>query len=183
MSSLSRELKVPVTCKMRVFDDIKQSIDFALMLQDAGCKVFHWLLLLFEWTSIDDCYSRKEKRTKESQFSRWLEFHCRNHVWILGWLFWLGNRRHLRVPVIANGGIKTKEDAEECLRITKADAVMVGGFKQTKRNVSSSLYSWSFAQSCNFCWGDAESCWCCERIFSFLQAIWNTSQHGQGKRY
>lgn len=34
--------------------------------------------------------------------------------------------KHLRVPVVANGGIKTLKDAQDCLEYTGANAVMVG---------------------------------------------------------
>jgi tRNA-dihydrouridine synthase 1 len=36
---LSKNLKVPVTVKIRVFSDIEKSIDYAKMIEAAGCKL------------------------------------------------------------------------------------------------------------------------------------------------
>lgn len=39
VSTLSKSLSVPVTCKVRVFQDFIKTVEYALMLQEAGCKV------------------------------------------------------------------------------------------------------------------------------------------------
>lgn len=39
VSTLSNSLKVPVTCKIRVFEDVNKTIEYAKMLRDAGCKM------------------------------------------------------------------------------------------------------------------------------------------------
>jgi tRNA-dihydrouridine synthase 1 len=36
---VSSNLAIPITCKIRVFPTIKESVDYALMLQEAGCKM------------------------------------------------------------------------------------------------------------------------------------------------
>ncbi len=50
------------------------------------------------------------------------EKFCRKPRWE-----WIGEvKKHLEIPVIANGGIFTVKDAEDCLRVTGADGLMLG---------------------------------------------------------
>lgn len=39
MSILSKNLKVPVTCKVRRFETLEKTVEYAKMLESAGCKM------------------------------------------------------------------------------------------------------------------------------------------------
>lgn len=36
---MSKAVSVPITCKIRILESIERSIDYALMLQESGCKL------------------------------------------------------------------------------------------------------------------------------------------------
>ena len=97
---ISKAVKIPVTVKTRIgWSKYDQSIkDFMLKLQDAGANML-----------------TIHGRTREQGFSGKADWQ------IIGEL-----KELLEIPVIANGDIRNGEDAKECLRITKADGVMIG---------------------------------------------------------
>ncbi len=94
-----RRTKLPLTAKVRLgIEDESKLRDFCVMLQDEGI----------------DLLSVHARRTKESfaRSPRWEEVGR-----IRSWL---------SVPVIANGGIFSVEDARQCLAVSQADGLMLG---------------------------------------------------------
>ncbi|OMJ18047.1 tRNA-dihydrouridine(16/17) synthase [NAD(P)(+)]-like [Smittium culicis] len=99
VNTASKNLKIPVTAKIRVYKDLDKTIEYAKMLERAGAKILtvHGRLAeqkghktgLVDWSKI--------KAIKES----------------------------VNIPVISNGGILYREDVLSCLKETKADGVMV----------------------------------------------------------
>ena len=97
---ITKAVKVPVTVKTRIgWTKYDENIkDFMLRLQDAGANML-----------------TIHGRTREQGFSGKADWQ------IIGEL-----KEVLEIPVIANGDIRNGSDAKECLRITKADGIMIG---------------------------------------------------------
>ena len=93
-------VKVPVTVKTRLgWDNKKENIeDFLLRLQDAGATMI-----------------TLHGRTRKQGFSGKADWEMIGRI-----------KELMEIPVIANGDIKTPEDALNCLEKTKADGVMIG---------------------------------------------------------
>jgi len=96
--ALTAAVRLPVTCKIRVLPSIADTIALARRLVAAGCRV----LTVHGRT-------RHEKGPATA--------NC-------DWDSIAAIRRSVRVPVIANGGVATRFDAEMLMRVTGAHACM-----------------------------------------------------------
>lgn len=89
---------VGVSCKIRRFDDLTKTIDYARMLEKAGC------------TFIGIHGRTREQRGVKTGLADW------NYIKAV--------KENVSIPVIANGNILSLDDANECLDYTNADAIM-----------------------------------------------------------
>ena len=100
VKQISKAVKIPVSVKTRIgwSDKDKNIKEFLLRLQDAGANMF-----------------TIHGRTREQGFNGKAD-----------WKFIRELKEELEIPVIANGDIFNVKDAIECLKITKADGIMIG---------------------------------------------------------
>ncbi|ELR18074.1 tdiRNAhydrouridine synthase [Acanthamoeba castellanii str. Neff] len=97
VSTLHKNLSIPVCCKIRLLPKLEDTIKLALVLQNAGCQVL-----------------AVHGRTRESNSRGPADWAAIRQI-----------KEALSIPVVANGGVDELEDVERCLNETKADAVMV----------------------------------------------------------
>lgn len=99
VAKLSKNLSVPLFCKIRVFESTEKSVEYAKMIEKAGCD----LLAVHGRT--------REQRGANTGIASW------KHIRAI--------KQALKIPVIANGNILYREDVYSCLEYTKCDGVMV----------------------------------------------------------
>ena len=97
VETLVAELAVPVTVKIRVLPELADTLAFARMLQDAGAAAVA-------------VHGRRREQ--------------RHHEGPADWDTIAAVKEALDIPVIANGNVRTRADAERCLAVTGCDAVM-----------------------------------------------------------
>ena len=98
VEKLAINLNVPVSCKIRVFPKLEDTINYARMLEEAGCS----LLAVHGRT-------RDEKDGKKFRAD---------------WKAIKAVKSALRIPVLANGNIRHMDDVKTCLEETSADGVL-----------------------------------------------------------
>ncbi|KAG1360632.1 putative tRNA-dihydrouridine(16/17) synthase [NAD(P)(+)]-like [Cocos nucifera] len=98
VEKLSYNLHVPVSCKIRIFPCLQDTIAYARMLEEAGCS-----LLAVHGRNRDEKDGKKFRAD---------------------WNAIKAVKDALRIPVLANGNIRHMGDVRSCLNHTGADGVL-----------------------------------------------------------
>lgn len=98
VEKLACNLNVPVSCKIRIFPNLQDTINYAKMLEDAGCA----LLAVHGRT-------RDEKDGKKFRAN---------------WKAIKAVRDAVRIPVLANGDVRHMDDVLSCLQETRVEGVL-----------------------------------------------------------
>lgn len=99
IQQLRAAVSMPVSAKIRIFEDVQRTVNYAKMLQDVA------------GVSMLAVHGRCRDQTgKTAGPASWEAIRAVKEA--------------LHIPVIANGNIYSREDALECLRVTGCDGVM-----------------------------------------------------------
>ncbi|KAI5149584.1 tRNA-dihydrouridine synthase 1 [Enteropsectra breve] len=99
VSTLSQNISVPLFCKIRIFDSIEKTVEYAKMFEKCGCS----LLAVHGRT--------REQKGISSGLASW------EHIRAV--------KEALSIPVIANGNMIYHSDIKRCVEATAADGVMI----------------------------------------------------------
>lgn len=96
VSTLVAGLSIPVSCKIRIFENFDDTLKYACMLEKAGCSIL--------------CVHGRRVDQKEEILADWSVVRRLRTV--------------LKIPVMLNGDLWHHEDVRLCMRVTGADSFM-----------------------------------------------------------
>ncbi|CAN8264143.1 unnamed protein product [Cochlearia groenlandica] len=98
VEKLAQNLTVPVSCKIRIFPNLQDTLSYAKMLEDAGCS-----LLAVHGRTRDE----KDGKKFRADWSAIKEV-----------------KNAMRIPVLANGNVRCIEDVDDCIKETGVEGVL-----------------------------------------------------------
>eukprot|EP00457_Paulinella_chromatophora_P007003 gb/GEZN01007023.1/.p1 GENE.gb/GEZN01007023.1/~~gb/GEZN01007023.1/.p1 ORF type:complete len:423 (-),score=60.45 gb/GEZN01007023.1/:206-1474(-) len=98
VSTMSQGLKIPVTCKIRIFQDEEKTLQLCHMLQQAGCQLL-------------TVHGRTKEQNKQTIGS--CNFQVIRRI-----------KKELKIPIFANGGVGCLADVGRIMAETGVDGVM-----------------------------------------------------------
>ncbi|EFH41276.1 nitrogen regulation family protein [Arabidopsis lyrata subsp. lyrata] len=98
VEKLAQNLNVPVSCKIRIFPNLQDTLKYAKMLEDAGCS-----LLAVHGRTRDE----KDGKKLRADWSAIKEV-----------------KNALRIPVLGNGNVRCIEDVDNCIKETGVEGVL-----------------------------------------------------------
>lgn len=98
VEKLAQNLQVPVSCKIRLFPNLQDTIKYATMLEEAGCSLL-----------------AVHGRTRDQKDQRKIR---------ADWSAIRAVKDAVRIPVLANGNIRHMDDVSSCLEATGAEGVL-----------------------------------------------------------
>ena len=97
ISALKEKLSIPVWCKIRIFESLEKTIEYAHMIESAGCSLL-------------TVHGRQRKSQMNEDPADWEQIKTVKEA--------------VNIPVISNGNIRNFKDVQDCLTYTGCDGVM-----------------------------------------------------------